>query len=77
MKMEDLIYTANVLGLEIEVLENGIVVDNVLVKLNGRNVALFNNVTGEFLEGLMYDESMVVCGFVFYMISKYSSEINI
>ena len=77
MKMEDLIYTANVLGLEIEVVENGIVVDNVLVKLNGRNVALFNNVTGEFLEGLMYDDSVVVCGFVFYMISKYSSEITI
>lgn len=77
MKQEDLIYAANMLGLEIEVVENGIVVDNVLVKLNGRNVALFNNVTGEFLEGLMCDDSMVVCGFVFYMISKYSSEINI
>lgn len=77
MKMEDLIYTANVLGLEIEVVENGVLVDNVLVKLNGRNVSLFNNVTGEFLEGLMCDDSMVVCGFVFYMISKYSSEINI
>lgn len=77
MKQEDLIYMANMLGLEIEVVENGVVVDNVLVKLNGRNVALFNNVTGEFLEGLMYDDSMVVCGFVFYMISKYSSEINI
>ena len=77
MKQEDLIYTANMLGLEIEVVENGIVVDNVLVKLNGRNVALFNNVTGEFLEGIMYDDSIVVCGFVFYMISKYSSEINI
>lgn len=77
MKQEDLIYTANVLGLEIEVVENGVVVDNVLVKLNGRNVTLFNKVTGEFLEGLMYDDSTVVCGFVFYMISKYSSEINI
>ena len=77
MKQEDLIYTANVLGLEIEVVENGIVVDNVLVKLNGRNVALFNNATGELLEGLICDDSMVVCGFVFYMISKYSSEINI
>ena len=77
MKMEDLIYTANVLGLEIEFVENGIVIDNVLVKLNGRNVALFNNVTGEFLEGLMYDDSMVVCGYVFYMLSKYSEEINI
>ena len=77
MKQEDLIYTANMLGLEIEVVENDIVADNVLVKLNDGNVALFNNVTGEFLEGLMCDDSVVVYGFVFYMISKYSSEINI
>lgn len=77
MKQEDLIDTANMLGLEIEVVENGIAVDNVLVKLNGRTVELFNNVTGEFLEGLICDDSMVVCGFVFYMICKYSSEINI
>lgn len=77
MKQEDLIYAANMLGLEIEVVENGIVADNVLVKLNGSNVSLFNNATGEFLECIMCDDSVVVCGFVFYMISKYSSEINI
>lgn len=77
MKHEDLIYTANVLGLEVEVVENGIVIDNVLVKASGRSVALFNNVTGEFLEGIMYGDPIVMCGFLFYMISKYSEEINI
>ena len=77
MKMEDLIYTTQVLGLELKSVENGIVIDNVLVKLNGRSVALFNNVTGEILEGIMYDDPIVVCGYVFYMLSKYSEEINI
>lgn len=77
MKMEDLIYTANVLGLELESVENGIVIDNVLIKLSDRTVALFNNVTGELLEGIMYDDPIVVCGYVFYMLSKYSEEINI
>lgn len=77
MSLKDLMYVANMIGLDVESVEDGIVIDNILIKVCKGGVALFNNITYDFLEYVMSDEPLVVCGRVFYMLCKFSEEINI